>query len=91
MEPLIYCYCRTSSKTCNSRENPDFTAIAESPQKLAIALKPLIYCHCNASSKTCNSSGTIDITAIAELPQKLAIVGGILILLLLQNLLKNLQ
>ena len=47
--------------------------IAESPQKLAIALKPLIYCHCNASSKTCNSSGTIDITAIAELPQKLAI------------------
>ena len=41
-KPLILLGYKVSSKTCNSRENPDFTAIAELPQKLAIAQEPLI-------------------------------------------------
>ena len=71
MEPLIYCYCRTSSKTCNSRENPDFTAIAESPQKLVIAPEPLILLACRVSSKTCNSIEAIDFTGLQSLLKKL--------------------
>ena len=86
MEPLIYCYCRTSSKTCNSSETIDITDNAKFPQKLAIAMEPLIYCYCRTSSKTCNS-----FTAIAELPQKLAIATETLILPLLQEFPQNLQ
>jgi hypothetical protein len=35
---------KSSSKTCNGSETIDITAIAKSPQKLAIALEPLICC-----------------------------------------------
>ena len=89
MEPLIYCYCRTSSKTCNSSGTIDITAIAMLPQKLAIALKPLI--SLITSSKTCNSYRNLDITATAGVPPKLAIAIETLILLLLQVFPKNLQ
>ena len=91
MEPLIYCYCRTSSKTCNSSETIDITDNAKFPQKLAIAMEPLIYCYCRTSSKTCNSYRNLDITATAGVPPKLAIAIETLILLLLQVFPKNLQ